>query len=122
MCRTFSILLPELTVKFGPARSLQRSFLPDASFGGSSGWAYHGLGLRGTELQRRRTSNPNCPSAAGDFPGTISNAYNDIGVARSNNGGGGGSYRPEYVNDGFSVRSRRLCLGVRLHIMDYKPS
>ena len=45
--------------------------------------------------------NPNCPSAAGDFPGTISNAYNDIGVASSNNGGGGGFYRPEYVNDGF---------------------
>jgi hypothetical protein len=45
--------------------------------------------------------NPSCPSGAGDFPGTISNAYNDISVATSNNGGGGGFFRPEYVNAGF---------------------
>ena len=40
-------------------------------------------------------SNPQCPSAAGDFPGTLSAGYNDVGT------GPGGFYDPRFFNAGF---------------------
>jgi len=39
--------------------------------------------------------NPNCPSGAGDYPGTLSYGYNDVGT------GPGGFYDPRYFNAGF---------------------
>lgn len=63
------------------------------------------------------TGNANCPQGAGDYcsaihfdtngnpvcdvPATISASYNDISIASSNKGGGGGFFSPQFVNAGF---------------------
>jgi hypothetical protein len=39
--------------------------------------------------------NTSCPSGSGDFPGTLSDGYNDVGI------GPGGFYDPRYFNAGF---------------------
>jgi hypothetical protein len=40
-------------------------------------------------------TNPQCPAASGDFPGTLSAGYNDVGI------GPGGFYDPRFFNAGF---------------------